>query len=103
MHQTLLQQLRDMGLDRGRVPSLSAWRAMLDSVSASYHAAEDDLAQIESAFRISAGEIDQLNASEHEQLEGRLAAIVGTLPDLLFLIPQPWYGPVWLTAWPKWA
>jgi len=86
LHQTLLQQLREMGLDRGRIPSLSAWQAMLDSVSASYHAAEEDLAQIESAFRISAGEIDQLYASEHKQLEGRLAAIVGALPDLLFLI-----------------
>jgi diguanylate cyclase (GGDEF)-like protein/PAS domain S-box-containing protein len=86
LHQALLHQLREMGLDRERLPSLADWHAVLETVSASYHAAEQDLAQIESAVRISAGEMDRLYASEHEQLEGRLAAIVGTLPDLLFLI-----------------
>ncbi len=86
MHRTLIRQLRKLGLESDKLPDPRQWQALLQAVSTSYQEADDGLYLVERSLRISSEEMTELHARHSQQLEGRLQAILGALPDVLFLI-----------------
>lgn len=86
MHRTLIRQLRKLGLQQDKAPDTQAWQALLEVLSTSYREADEGRYLIERSLQISSREMAELYARRSERLEDRLQAILGALPDLLFLI-----------------
>jgi len=88
LHRTLKRQLRKLGLSTEATPSESQWTSLLNSISTSYEEADNGFHLMERSLRISSEEMADLYARQSKQLEGRLKAILGALPDLLFLLDE---------------
>ncbi len=68
LHNLLRRQLRRLGLAPGRVPPADAWRTLLEQVSQSYGAADQDRYLLERSQDISSREMQELyDALHHER------------------------------------
>ena len=61
LHRILVRQLRRLGLDRASSPSPAAWHKLLETLSTTYHEAEDERYTLERSIEMSSQEMRGLH------------------------------------------
>ncbi|WP_179117298.1 sensor domain-containing diguanylate cyclase [Solemya velum gill symbiont] len=88
MHRLLSRQLRKLDLTGSSLPDDVRWEALLQSISDTYQQADDDRYLLERSLQTSSDELQEMFQAQKATADGRLRALINTLPDLVFLLDE---------------
>ncbi|WP_167367285.1 sensor domain-containing diguanylate cyclase [Solemya elarraichensis gill symbiont] len=88
MHRLLSRQLRKLGLTDTSSPDAEQWGGLLQRISDTYQQADDDRYLLERSLQTSSDELQEMFQAQKASADGRLRALINTLPDLVFLLDE---------------
>lgn len=88
MHRLLSRQLKKLKLNNQKTPDLEQWIKFINRIEQSYEEADKDRYILENSLEISSHEMHELYVQQKDSFQARQSAILGALPDIVFLLDE---------------